>query len=157
MRTRVSVSFNAVRVSAGHHRVAVIVFRIFAADGFQQRTRLGRTVQAQQALAEMRAGVNVVRLAFQRGAITFFRLGKFSFLKINIAELEMMIGVVEMMNLRLQFLDARAALRAGQFKAAACPPGGGAIDEKIIQNRRQPEADENEDGPESIPAGAGRQ
>src|ERR1039457_1278327 len=54
-----------------HHRVPVIVLRLFVHDAFEQRTRLGGTFQAQQALAEMRAGVNVVRIAFERGAVAF--------------------------------------------------------------------------------------
>src|ERR1019366_1126279 len=82
--------------------------------------------------------------AFERGAITFLRLGKFSALEINIAKLEMMIGVVQMMNLRLKLLDAGAAPRAGQVKT-----GGSrmAINGKIIPDRAQPGADENKQRP----------
>ena len=94
----------------------------------------------------MGAGVNVLRIAFQRGAVAGFGLFQFALLKINVAELRVVVRLVEVMNLRLQFLDAAAAVRAGQFKSAR---GGrrGAIDEKIIQHRRQPPADENEHRP----------
>jgi len=134
------------RLRISHERMAVIMFGIFAADAFEQRPRVGETFLPQQALSEMRARVEVVRLAFERGAITFFGLGQFAALKINIAELEMMIGVVEMMDLRLKFLDALAALRAGQFKPARGRRRG-AIDEKEIKHRRQSKADENKNGP----------
>ena len=81
----------------------------------------------------MRAGVNVLRVQFQRGAITFFGFNQFSALKINIAELVMVRGVADVMDLRLQFLDAFAALRPGQFKAARGRRRAGAINEEEIQ------------------------
>ena len=65
----------------------------------------------------MRADVNVRGIAFERGAVTFFRFGQFAALKINVAQLKIVVSVVEVMDLRLKFLDAFAALRAGQFKS----------------------------------------
>jgi len=43
---------------------------------------------------------------------------EFALLKINVAELRVVVRLVEVMNLRLQFLDAAATVRAGQFKSA---------------------------------------
>jgi len=142
------------RFGVGHERVAEVVLEIFAADGVEQRAGLGGTLQPQQALAKMRAGVNVVWLALQRGAVAFFRLGEFSLLKINVAELEMMVGVVEVMDFGLQFLDAGAALRAGQLKAAG-GRGGTAIDGKVIPKRAQPGTDENKKRPKPFAVAQG--
>jgi hypothetical protein len=108
--------------------------------------RFGGTFQTEQALAEMRAGVNVGRIAFERGAVTFLRLGKFAALKINVAELEMVVGVVEVMDLRLKLLDAGAACAPGSSNPRMAEANR-AIDEKIIQKGRDAPADENENRP----------
>ena len=79
----------------------VIVIRLFVHDAFEQRARVGETPLPHEALAEMCAGINIARVAFQRGAIGRLGLVEFSALKINIAQLEVMVGVVEVMNLRL--------------------------------------------------------
>src|SRR5947207_523833 len=68
---------------------------------------------------------------------------------VDIAELRMMVRFVEVMDLRLEFLDATAIRCAGQFESA----GGGrrrAVDEKEIDNRGGAEAGEDEEGPEKI-------
>ena len=131
----------------GHERVAEVVLVIFAADGVEQRACLGGTFQPQQALAEMRAGVNVRGVAGECGAVTFLRLGKFSFLKINVAKLEMMIGIVNVVDFRLKLLDARTALRAGQFEAGGSRTGL-AIDGKKIPERANAVANENKNRPD---------
>ena len=109
------------RFGQRHHRVAVIVFGIFGDDAFEQRARFGGAFQAEQALAEMRAGVDVLRVAFQRGAVTGFGLGQFALLKINVAELRMMVRLVEMMDLRLEFLDAAGGCARRAIQSRAWP------------------------------------
>lgn len=64
-------------------------------------------------MTEMRAGINVADIAGERLAITLLGLGEFAFLEIDIAELEVVVGVVDVVNFRLEFLDAGAALGAG--------------------------------------------
>ena len=64
----------------------------------------------------------------------------------------MVVGVVEVMDLRLKFLDAFAASRAGQLESARDRRRGGAIDEKEIQQRRDAPADENENRPKPFAA-----
>ena len=123
-------------------------------DAFQQRARLGKPFLPEQALAQMRTGVNVLRVKFQRSAITFFGLDQPAALKINIAQLEMVGGVADVIDLRLKFLDAFAALRAGQFKTAR-GRGRGAIDQKKIQHRRQTKPDENEKRPDPFAVAKG--
>ena len=91
---------------------------IFGADPFEQRPGLGGLLLAQQALAEVRTGVDVLRFAFERGAVTGFGLVEFALLEVDVAKLRMMMRLVEMMDLRLEFLDAATVMRAGQFKAA---------------------------------------
>jgi len=74
--------------SQSHQRVAVIVFRIFGDDSFEEGARFGRPFLAQQTLTQMRARIDVLRVAFQRGAIAAFGLLQLALLKIDIAELE---------------------------------------------------------------------
>jgi Na+/H+-translocating membrane pyrophosphatase len=42
----------------------------------------------------MRAGVEVLRVAFERGAVAGFGLVELALLKINVAELRVMVGLV---------------------------------------------------------------
>lgn len=58
----------------------------------------------------------------------------------------MVIGVVEMMDLRLKLFDAFAASSTGQFKSSH-GRGCGAKDEKKIQDCRDSPADENKNRP----------
>ena len=136
------------RFGQRHHRVAVIVVGFLVHDAFEKRPRLNRAIQADEALAKMRAGVNVGGIALERGAVTFFRLGKISALEINVAEQEMVVGVVEVMDLRLKFLDAFAAPRAGQFETARGGRRGGAINKEEIKQRCDAPADEDENRPQ---------
>ena len=56
--------------------------------------------------------------------------------------------LVEVMNFRLQFLDAAAVVRAGQFKPAGQGRCRSAIDEKEIKQRRDSPANENKNRPQ---------
>jgi hypothetical protein len=67
-------------------------------------------------------------------------------LKINVAELRIMMRLVQMMDLRLKFLDAFTVVRARQFKSARGRRRG-AIDQEKIENRRNSPADEDENRP----------
>ena len=80
----------------------------------------------------MRPRINVVRVAVERGAVGFVGLVQFALLKINVAQLKPVVRFVQVMDLRLEFLDAFAVLRAGQFKTA-CRRGLVAINKKIIK------------------------
>ena len=73
--------------------------------------------------------------------------GEFAFAVINIAELEVMIGVIDVMDFGFEFFDPGAAAGAGQFKAAH-RGGGTLIDLKIIPERRDAPADEDEERPD---------
>ncbi len=91
---------------------------ILGADPFQQRSRFRRFFLAQQTLPQVCPGIDVLCVTFQRRPICRFRLVQFSLLKINIAQLEIMMCLVEMVDLGLEFLDAFAILRAGQLESA---------------------------------------
>ena len=97
----------------------------------------------------MRAGVDVLRIPFQRRAVTHLRLVQFALLKINVAELRMMMRFVQVMDLRLEFFDAATVVSAGQFKSARGRRHG-AIDQKEIQNGVNVRKQENEHNPISI-------
>ena len=135
----------------GHEGEAEVMFEIFAADAFQQRTGFGRTLQAHQALAQVGAGINVIRFTFQGGTITFFGLGIFATLKINIAQAVMVVGIIEMMDLGFELPDARPALGTGQLKAG----GLGRVTIQKINERRKAPADKNKDRPEPVPLAHG--
>src|SRR5262245_44187870 len=65
----------------------------------------------------MRPGVDVVRVAFERGTIARLGFGEFALLKIDVAQLRVVLRVVEMVNLGLQFLDTLSVERAGEFES----------------------------------------
>jgi Na+/H+-translocating membrane pyrophosphatase len=94
------------------------VFGVFRDDSFEKRPGLRWAFQAKKALAKVSASVNVLRIAFERGAVTGLGLVELALLEINVAQLEVVMRFVEVMNLRLEFLYAAALLGAGQFKAA---------------------------------------
>ena len=56
--------------------------------------RVAGPFQAQEALAEVSTGIDVLGVAFERGPVAFFRRCEFFPLKINIAQLKVMIGVI---------------------------------------------------------------
>ena len=126
--------------------MAIVVLRLFCANFLQQRARLFRFLFPQQALAQMGAGIDVVGIPLQRCAVTRLRLVQFALLKINIAELRMMMRFVQVMDLRLKFLDAATVVGARQFKSA-CGRRHGAIDEKEIENGVDEGKEENEQYP----------
>ena len=108
----ISLAQGRERFGHGHHGVAVVVLRIFGADTFEQRQRFRSSLLAKQALAEMGASVDVLGVAFECSAIAGFRFLEFALLKVDVAELGVMVGFVEMMDLGLQFFDPSAVLRA---------------------------------------------
>ena len=129
-----------------HLGIAVVVLGIFGDDAFQERFGFGRAFGAQEALAEVGAGVDVLRVAFHGGAIALLGFVEFALLEINIAELGVMMRLVQMMNFGLEILDATAVHRAGQFEAAR---GGRrvAINENVVAHRGNEPAEEDESGP----------
>lgn len=66
----------------------------------------------------MRPGVNVVRIALERGAIARLCPLEFAALKINVAQLRVVIRFVGVMNLRFERFNAFACLRARQLEPA---------------------------------------
>jgi hypothetical protein len=72
----------------------------------------GGLVLAEEALAEVGAGVNVLRVTFEGGAVAGFGRKEFALLEIDVAELGMMMGFVEVVDLGLEFLDASAVVSA---------------------------------------------
>ena len=53
-----------------HQRMAIVVFRILRDDTFENGPGFLRLVLAEQALAEMGAGIDVLRVALERGAVS---------------------------------------------------------------------------------------
>src|SRR5688572_15447449 len=94
----------------------------------------------------MRASVDILRVPFERRAIAGFGLGQFALLKIDVAQLRVVMSFVQMMDLGLELLDAFSIKGAGQFKSAG-GGGSGAIDGKIVEESRDAKANENEGGP----------
>ncbi len=100
-----------------HKGKTVVMLGVFGANLFEQRGGFGGLVLAQQALAKMRAGVYVLRVPGQSGAVTFLGFGQLALLKINVAKLVIKMRFVQVMDLGLQFLDAAAVKGAGQFES----------------------------------------
>src|SRR5436305_115561 len=119
------------------------MLRIFGDHAFEQRTGLDGFLLAQETLAEVRAGIYVVGLAFERGAVAGFGLVQFAAPEINITQLKVVMGFIEMINLRLELLDTMALVGAGQLEAA-CGRWGSPINPEVIEHRGYSPTDENE-------------
>src|SRR5262245_9231909 len=89
----------------------------------------------------------IFRVALHGRAVTGFGQLELALLKINIAELRIMMGLIEMMNLCLESFDQTAVMGAGQFKAAR---GGrrAAIHDEEIKGGGQCGAKEDDDCPD---------
>ncbi len=88
------------------------MLRIFGHDALQQRAGFEWLFCAQQALAQMRPGVDVLRVALQRRPVARLRLDQLSSLEKNVAQLEVVMRLIEVINLRLKLLDAAPVERA---------------------------------------------
>jgi hypothetical protein len=111
----------------GHEGVAVVVPGILGGDAFEEGAGFGGAFLAEEALAEMGAGVEVLGIAFEGGAVAGLGLGEPALLKIDVGELGMVVGFVQMIDLGLEFFDAFAVVGAGEFEPAG-GGGGGAVD-----------------------------
>src|ERR1035441_6482142 len=94
----------------------------------------------------MRPGVDVRGVAFECGAVAGLGLYKFALLEEEVAELGVMVRLVEVMDLGFELLDAAAVERPRQLKPAGCR-GCGPIDEEVVEERRDAPADKDEEGP----------
>src|SRR5947207_15282585 len=95
----------------------------------------------------MGAGIAILAVTFQRGAVVRLSEIELPLLEIDIAQREMMVRFVEMVNLRLQFLDTTAGVGAGKFEATRGRVRA-AIDIEKIPERAEPGKREDEDQPE---------
>ena len=131
----------------GHEGVAIIVAGILAGDFLEQGGGFLRSALAEKALAEMSLEIRIGGVAFDGGAITLFRFGELALLKIDVAEFSVMMGLVEMMDLGLEFLDAVAAVGAGEFEAAG---GGrlGTVNQEKIEDGSEAREKEHEESPD---------
>src|SRR5262249_23684628 len=98
--------------------------------------------------------VDVLRVALERRAITGVGLVEFALLKINVAELGMMVRLVQMMNLRGQFFDPPPVMGAGQFESARARSGA-AIDGEKIPETAKAGRDQDEERPHPFPISNG--
>src|SRR5207249_12279824 len=113
---------------------------------FEEGARLGWPFLAQQALTEMCAGIDVLRIAFQRGAIAAFGLCQFALLKVNIAQLKMMVGLIEMVNFGFQLFDSAPVVSSGQLEAPSRRRRR-PINCKVVEQGGESEAHEDEKRP----------
>ena len=74
----------------------------------------------------MRPRVDVVGIALQRGAVAGFGQVEFALLEINVAELKVVVGVVEVVDFSLEFVDAPAVVSAGNSGAGSAGVGAAA-------------------------------
>ena len=92
------------------------MFRVFCDNPFEQWTRFAGFVLAQQTLAEMCPCVDVLRVTFERCAIARLGFVQLSLLKIDIAQLRVVMRFIQMMDLRLEFFDPAPIVGAGKLK-----------------------------------------
>src|SRR5262249_15390957 len=97
----------------------------------------------------MGPGIDVLPVAPERRAGTAFSLLQPALLEINVAHRVMMMGLVQVINLRLQLLDTAAVPGARQLESASRRRRR-AINGKVIEERGESEADEDEKRPEPL-------
>jgi len=128
------------------------VLRIFSDRPFKERTSLRRAFEPKEALPKVCASIDVLRVAFKRGAITGFGFIKFALLEIDVAELKVMMSVIQVMNLGFEFLDATAFMGARQFKTAS-GRNRTTIVIKVIPNGAETAKNEEDPKPFALPDG----
>ncbi len=94
------------------------MLRIFGDSPFEERAGFGGAFETKEALAEMGAGINVLRVAFKGSAIAGFGFVELASLEINVAQLKVMVSFVKVMDLGLEFFDSAAIVGAREFKTA---------------------------------------
>src|SRR5687767_4398453 len=97
--------------------MTIIVLGILGDHTLEERTGFLRLVLAKEALAKVSASVDILRVAFERGPIARIRVVEFALLEINVSKLRVVVGFIEVMDLRLEFPDSLAAVGSGQLKA----------------------------------------
>jgi len=137
--------------------VAVVVFGIEGEGGFEEGTCLGGTVQSEQAMSEVGHGIGIVGIALEGVAVADLGVLEPALGEEDVGEVELIAGVVEMIDPVLDFLEPRALSGAGEFESGQAPAGGAldAIDLKEIQDGGQDGEDEDADGPDPIAASDG--
>lgn len=128
--------------------------RVLGADLLQKQAGLVRFFLAQEALTEMGTSIDVGRVTFQRCTITGFGFVEFAFLEIDVAESEMVMGFVEVMDLRLQLFDATSVVNTRQFESSR-RRWRGAIDAEEIPDGADQRENKDEHGPAPIVAADG--
>jgi hypothetical protein len=103
-----------------HHRVTVLVLWILGDHTLDQRAGFGSALLSQKTLAEVCPGINVLGIPFHGSAVAGFGFVEFTLLEEDIAKLGMVMSFVEVMNLRLQFLDLASIAGAGKFESPGC-------------------------------------
>lgn len=130
----------------GHQGITVIVFGVLSADAFEERAGFGGAFEAEQGLAEVGTGIDVLGIAFEGGAIAGLGLLEFVLAEIDVAELIMVDGVIEVVDFGLEFLDALAFGGAGEFEALG--DAGVAVNDEKVKDGTEDGKDENVSGPD---------
>src|SRR5262249_8343390 len=104
------------RLRQRHLRIAVVMFWILGHNALEQWASLGRFLLPEQALAQVRSRVNILGIALQGGAIAGFGVLKLALLEINVAQLRVVMSLVQMMNLGLELLDPAPVKGSRQFE-----------------------------------------
>ena len=76
---------------------------------------------AQQTLSQVRSGIDILRVTLEAQPGNKLRLYRVCLAGINVAQLRMMMRLIEMMNLRLQLFDTSTVVSAGQTRIRAWP------------------------------------
>src|SRR5215471_10631299 len=98
----------------------------------------------------MRARVDVAPVAFHRRPITALGLVQLALVEINIPQLIVVVGFVEMMDLSLEFLDSAPVMRAWQLEPAR-RRGRSPINIEVIPDRPKAPNHQDEQGPNPFP------
>ena len=146
----VGVAEGGLGFSEGHLGVAVVVPGIGGEGLFQKGLGLGRALQAEETLAQVRDGVGVVLVALEGFAIAGLGLFEFALGEEMIGEVEVIAGVVEVVDALLDFLQSGAVAGPGQFEAGGATPCGspGTVDHEEVEGRGEHGEEDDAGDPE---------
>lgn len=88
--------------------VAVVVLGIEGEGGFEEGACFGGPVQSEQAMSQVRHGIGIVGVALERVAVADFRILEPALGEEEIGEVEVIAGVVEVIDAILDFLESCA-------------------------------------------------
>jgi len=145
----IGLAERGVGLGEGHEGVAVVVVGVGGAGLFEEGKGFVGAFLAEEALPVMGEGIGVLGVAFEGGPVAGLGLGEFALLEVDVAQLGVVMGLVEVVDLVLELLDAPTVAGAWEFESAdrGCRLP---VDEEEVENGVEEREDDDEQHPEPL-------